>query len=222
MNQPNLAIFDMDGLIFDTERQFSCVLANEMKKKGYIYTEENYHQTLGLARDGARKVMKSLYGDDYPFDEISTLARQALNQIADEGGLRIKKGIPALLDFFTGNKTPCVVASSSPKNAVEKYISSAGLSKYFKECFGGDSIKNPKPAPDIFLNILNMYNIPSNYAVVFEDSENGAIAAINADIPVIIIPDMKSPKKEVLDKSLFVAEDALGALKFLESHALFI
>ena len=100
-------IFDMDGLIFDTEVQFSDELKKVMSTYGYTLTYENYSKTIGLARDDARIIMKSLYGDDYPFDEISSKARENLNLIAASGNLRIKKGINELLEYFKSKNIPC-------------------------------------------------------------------------------------------------------------------
>ena len=218
MNKISLAIFDMDGLIFNTEEQFSNELSKVMSDYGYRFTKDNYIQTLGLPKSSAKKIMQSIYGKDYPFDEISNIARENLNLIAMRGDLEIKPGISKLLDYFKSNSVPCCVASSSPSYVVKKYLEVAKLIDYFSFVLGGEDVTSPKPAPQIFVKCCQLANTRCENALVFEDSQNGAKAAIAANIPLIVIPDMKSPDKKTLLKSLFVAKDALEALEFIKSY----
>lgn len=190
------AIFDMDGTIFDSERLFMNCLISEAKKFGYLITEEIYVNTLGLGKSESKKYMQSVFGEDYPFDEISNSARSAIISLAHKG-LPVKNGICELLTFLCKNEVECVIASSTETKYIEIYLNHSNLNKYFSQIIGGETVQKSKPEPDIFIKALG--SVPKDKAVIFEDSENGIIAAHRAGIPVICIPDMKQPCDDVLN-----------------------
>ena len=202
------AIFDMDGLIFDSERLFMEKLGSEMAKRNYTLTREIYVNLLGLNKKTVEINMKSVYGADYPFAELSEAARAEM-RIAAKKGLPVKKGIPELLEYLKESGTECVVASSSETRFVREYIEGAGLSGYFTELIGGETVRMSKPNPEIFLKALG--GTPKENALIFEDSENGVRAAINAGIGVICIPDMKRPDEALLKNTLACLNDAAEA-----------
>ena len=235
---PQLAIFDMDGLIFDSERLFSSELAVTMNEYGYRLTKENYIRTLGRSFDDARILMKEMYGEDYPFDEISNITRKRVSELTPD----IKPGIPELLDFFKNNGVECCVASSTAGRYVVENLENTGLKNYFSFVVGGEEVERSKPAPDIFLAALKKAGtpnisdstlslsgrsgsgnalsngsgaLPPDSALVLEDSESGVRAAISAKIPVICIPDMKELPKELIPKTLLTAKSAREVLDFI-------
>ncbi len=218
MTLPTLAIFDMDGTLFDSERLFSDKLKIVMAEYGYTLTTENYARTLGRARDDSRILMKEMYGKDYPFDEISDKARQIAAKAASSGELVIKPGIPELLEHFKKNGVISCVASSSTSDYVNKLLLISKLNEYFSFVIGGEQIERSKPEPDIFLAALSTYNRshsriePSN-CLVIEDSDAGIEASSRAGIPVVCIPDMKTPPKHLADKCVRVAESAFDLIK---------
>lgn len=207
-------IFDMDGLIFDSERLFMNCLKAEMTDRNYSLTEQIYVCTLGLSSKAAEKYMKERYGEQYPYHEISEAARLRMSELSKKG-LPVKKGIFNLLKYLRSKNISCVVASSTKSKFVYSYLKSSGLSEYFSEIIGGDMVKNSKPAPDIFLKALG--TAQKENTIVLEDSENGVKAAINAGIGVICIPDMKRPDKKILDLTLACVEDADCAVKVIAS-----
>lgn len=215
MNLPELVIFDMDGLILDTEMLFSRELGKVMETYGYHLTKENYVKTIGIARKDAERLMQEMYGKDYPFEEISAITRDHVNAVADAGGLVIKPGIKELLQFLKEQKIACCVASSSPQAIVTKYMVLAGIREYFIGILGGESVKRSKPAPDIFLASCKAHQVLPENALVLEDSEAGIQAALRGGIPVIAIPDMKQPRQELVSQTLLTAPDAYEVARFL-------
>lgn len=206
-------IFDMDGLIFDSERVFMRELAAVAKDYGYNVTEENYVRSLGLTGDTLYKLKREIYGDDYPHYEISRKARDRVDNIALTGGLPIKSGIRELLEFLSENKIPCVVASSTHARYVEKYLEASGLRKYFDKIIGGDMVSKSKPEPDIFLAAVGD-TVPKD-CLVLEDSINGIIAASRAGIPVVCIPDMVYPPEDIKALTAAVFESAYDVIEFI-------
>ena len=205
MNIPKVAIFDMDGLIFNTERQF-------FKKYGYPSRIEDFTQTLGLSFDSVKEVHKKIFGEDFSTEQIFKETRELVAKDVEENGLEIMKGIPELLEFFKGNGTICCVASSTVTPIVEKYLNIAGIRDYFKHIIGGDQVKNSKPNPEIFLKALGKTPFNKDEAVIFEDSENGIRAAHAAGIPVICIPDLKYPNDSLKELPIHIVDSALDVI----------
>ncbi len=195
INTPEKVIFDMDGLIFDSERVFMRELRDAAKDYGYDITEEKYVQTLGLTGDTLLKKKIEQYGAAYPHYELSRRARDRVDTIALSEGLPVKPGIKELLTFLKDSEIPCAVASSTHAGYVEKYLAASGLRRYFDTVIGGDMAERSKPEPDIFLIAAD--GTPPDKALVLEDSTNGIIAASRAEIPVICIPDMTYPAEEI-------------------------
>ncbi len=212
-----LAVFDMDGLIFDSERTFAKELKKVMASYGYNLTKEVYISTIGLTGKSLKEKMLLNYGENYPFEEISKKARQNVSCLSQSGKIEVKKGIPELLEFFYEKGIKCAVASSTKSRYVDLYLKSANLRQYFNSITGGEETERSKPEPDIFLTACKKENAAAEKTVVFEDSPNGVAAALRANINVICIPDMVYPPKDMLKKALFVAEDAFGAMDFLKS-----
>lgn len=214
MNRPQKVIFDMDGLIFDSERIFMRELGEAMKGYGYEMRREDYIKTLGLTGKALSDMTRGIYGEDYPHEKLSRMAREKVDEIALNGEMPVKQGITKLLEFLKANNIPCAVASSTHTRYVKKYLDIAGLLKYFDAVIGGDMVSRSKPEPDIFLAALDK-TLPQN-ALVLEDSENGIIAASRAGIPVICIPDMAFPRDEIRSLALAVAESAQDVILMLE------
>jgi len=216
MSLPSLVIFDMDGLIFDTERLFMTFLQQVAREHGYEVTESHFVQTLGIAKTDCIAIMKGLMGQSYPSLEISNETRVRMNAYAANHPLPVKSGIRQLLGFLREKALPCCIASSSPKATVELYLKQTGLEECFSFVMSGDNLTHSKPNPEIFLTCLQHYGIPPEQAVVLEDAESGIRAAVSATIPVICIPDMKEPSDELRQQCLLVAKDALEVLDFLD------
>lgn len=212
MNIPKVAIFDMDGLIFNTERQFFKFESMVHKKYGYPSRIEDFTKTLGLSFDSVKEVHKKIFGEDFSTEQIFKETRELVAKDVEENGLEIMKGIPELLEFFKGNGTICCVASSTVTPMVEKYLNIAGIRDYFKHIIGGDQVKISKPNPEIFLKALGKTPFNKDEAVIFEDSENGIRAAHAAGIPVICIPDLKYPNDSLKDIPIHIVDSALDVI----------
>lgn len=217
MKMPKLVIFDMDGLIFDTERLFMREMNKVMKTYGYSISEEQYVQLLGLCDEVLSDKMADMFGKDYPFKEISDKTRERTGKCAENGELKIKEGIPKLLSFFKNENIPCTVASSTYTKYVKKYLEIAGIDSFFKDITGGDCVKRSKPDPEIFETACKKFGVNPKEALVLEDSENGILAAYRAGIPVVCVPDMKYPSAEYTKKTALCIEKADMLIKNLEN-----
>lgn len=193
-------LFDMDGLIFDTERTFMEQLAVVMEERDYHLTREIYCETLGLGGEALREKMFSYYGREYPFYEISKEAGRRVKKISGTVGLSVKPEIREVLDYLKKNGKVCAVASSSRTETVEHHLNISGLRFFFQQIIGGEQVEKSKPAPDIFLLAARRLGKAGNQCVVLEDSENGVRAGLAAGCRVICVPDLKMPAIEVQKK----------------------
>ena len=216
---PALAIFDMDGLIFDTERLFMTTKDSVMKEYGYTQQKNDYIHTIGTCGQQLLDILHRLYGNDYPAEEISQKCRTLVTEKIRRDGPPVKPGIPELLAWFTANNIPCCVASSTKHDIVAEYLHLAKLDKYFAFVIGGDQVPRSKPNPDIFLAACQQADISPEHALVLEDSENGILAASNAHIPVICIPDLKVPSENIAQKTAAIVSTAADVIPLFRCNS---
>lgn len=190
-------IFDMDGLLFDSEQLFMEQLAAVMADRNYHLTREIYVHTLGMGGAPLRNYMLGIYGADYPFEECGHEAQRRVLQIAEHIGLRVKPQIPEALEMLYQQRKLCAVASSTHLAQVEKYLKNADMMQYFSVVLGGDMVSAPKPDPEIFLAAASHCGVAPGQTVVLEDSENGIRAAHAAGMETICVPDLASPSADV-------------------------
>lgn len=193
MKLPKLAIFDMDGLLFDTERNMYEANTEVMEKYGYQQDFDSYMTTMGMAGDNFFRQLYKIHGPDYPAHEIAAESAELAHRRVLEHGPAVKEGIPELLRFFRDSGSDLCVASSSKTPTVQTYLDLAGLSEYFSFVIGGEAVHKSKPDPEVHEICLDRAGVAPSEALVLEDSENGIHAAYSAGIPVICIVDMKEP-----------------------------
>ena len=215
MKLPELFIFDMDGLMFDTERLFMNYLIDTASWYQYTITPELYYNTIGCNGDVLKKKMLSILGPDYPFEEISQIVKGKIVTYALENELPEKEGLRPLLNYLNRKKIPCCIASSSESSLINTYLEKNQLQSYFSFVVGGEQVRKTKPEPDIFLKVCDNFYISPKNACVLEDSENGILAAVSAGIPVICVPDLKLPSYEILTQTLFTTSSLNKVLEIL-------
>ncbi|MCD7824736.1 MAG: HAD family phosphatase [Clostridiaceae bacterium] len=191
-------LFDMDGLIFDTERLFMEQLAVVMRDYGYRLTREIYCGSLGLGGRQLREYMAAQFGTEYPFDEITQITKRKVEAVAETVGLIVKPDIRETLAWLKEQEVYCAVASSTHTERVEYYLRQAGLSDWFSLVVGGEQVQRSKPYPDIFLHTCRLAKKKPERCIVLEDSENGVIAAYRSGCRVVCVPDLKMPSEEVM------------------------
>ncbi len=216
MKLPDLCIFDMDGLLFDSERLFMKKKELVLREYGYQQKKEDYELTLGTTGETLKNILYQIYGSDYPADEISQKTRELVDQHNTLYGPSLKPGIPELLTYLQQKQIPCCVATSTDSTTAKRYLTQGHILHYFSYVIGGDAVRISKPDPEIFLKACYHYKIKPEHALVFEDSENGILAAHSGHIPVICIPDLKFPDKEKADLTTAVVTSAFDIISLFE------
>lgn len=183
-------IFDMDGLMFDTERIGYNLMFDIVKSFGYILPTEILNQTIGVNRKTAINIFEKYYGIGFPAEEILSIKRNIVDKYLKDKGIPLKMGLVNLLDYLDKQHIKKVVATSSYRKVTEMILLQTNLINRFDDIVCGDEIKESKPAPDIFLKALNKLNLSAKNVLVLEDSRMGILAAYQAGIKSIMIPDI--------------------------------
>ncbi len=191
-------IFDMDGLMLDTERVARVAWRRAMAEQGYNLDDGTYLLLVGHTDDDVEGILQAIYGEDIPVHEILTLSRQYDAQILLEDGVPIRPGLFELLDFLKLNAVPCAVASSTAHIRVMQKLKGAGILAYFQAVVCGDEVAHGKPAPDVFLEAARQMNARPQDCVALEDSEAGIRAAYSAGMLPVMVPDLKQPSADLI------------------------
>lgn len=192
------AIFDMDGLMFDTERLFvESFLQYVAPQTGMDFPKDKLISLIGLNHASTLQIFPKLFGTAYSCDECYAISDVWTKQYLAEHGLPIKPGLVKLLEWLKKNKYQIAVASSSDRPKVVSYVESAGLTAYFDVIMGGDMVTKGKPDPQIFLMAAEALGCREpGSCVVFEDSKHGLAAGKKAGMHVIVVPDLIDPTKD--------------------------
>lgn len=198
------AIFDMDGIIFDTERLACDVWRSVAGEAGFEMHDRLFLSCVGLNnRDTKSFVMREM-GNGFPYDEIHETARERIRQEMDRHGPPEKTGIRTLLSFFKDHSIPIALATSTSEASARWMLNRAGLSPYFSALAFGCEVSKGKPAPDIFLLARDRLSktriIDPSKIVVFEDSPAGLTAAGDAGMYCVFVPDLVEPPQNVLSR----------------------
>ena len=192
-------IFDMDGLMFDTERVGGICIMQSAREFGYTVTPEMHIHLLGKNAHDNEKYLKSVLGQEFPYKKCFAHVFELMDQYYEEHGMPVKKGLVELLKYLKAHNIQTAVASSSSEITIKKYLENTDLTQYFDYIVGGNQIHHGKPDPEIFMRAVDHFQIRPEDALVLEDSESGILAAHKGKIPVICIPDLVHHRPEIAD-----------------------
>lgn len=198
-------IFDMDGVIFDSER---LVLEGWLalgKKYGIADIDKVFPKCIGVNAVASKQIFLDYYGEDFPYDTYKQETSADYHDKYDGGRLPMKPGIKELLQFLKENTYHIGLASSTRYEVVRQQLEDAGILPYFETLICGDMVEKSKPEPDIFLKAAESLDVNPQDCIVIEDSYNGIRAASKACMFPIMVPDMIEPDEEMrhLAKAIF-------------------
>lgn len=200
-------LFDMDGLMFDSERLILRAWQRAMADFGYEASEEVYLASVGRTVEATNQLLRAAYGPDFALEATNERTGEYIWQEVDAQGPPLKPGLLALLDYLEAQGIPKAVASSSERASIERLLAAAGLTGRFAAIAAGDEVAHGKPAPDIFLLAAQRLGVEPASCLVLEDSEPGAWAAHAAGMAVIIVPDLTPPSDETAQLAVAVLPD---------------
>lgn len=208
-------IFDMDGLMFDTEKLWEDAFFHVGKKYGLVLSSDFHSKTIGTNYSSIEKVFKDNFGEDFPFADFMVDCRSYMDNIIKNGGLKNKKGLLELLDYLKKNNYLIAIGSSGNKNRILWYLECAKIDKNtFSAIISGEDVLKGKPNPDIFLKACEKLNVSPSNTLVLEDSRNGINAAHASGCISVLIPDLDNVES-VLDIADYKMDSLLDVIEFL-------
>lgn len=211
-------IFDMDGLLFDTELIYYESTQKIADAMNFPYSKEVYLQFLGVSDEEVQENYHRIYQDfgKEKVDEFIQRSYDDTYQVFESGKVPLKEGVLELLDFLDQQEIPRIVASSNVRPAIELLLDGSGIKERFSGIISANDVSRAKPDPEIFQKALAHLGTKAANTLIFEDSFHGVTAAEAAGIPVIMVPDLLAPTDEIKEKTLEIFESLTQVPAYLK------
>ncbi|MBQ1838773.1 MAG: HAD family phosphatase [Ruminococcus sp.] len=191
------AIFDMDGLMFDTERLVYENWQHIMDEMGLPYDFSVFRQTIGRRKKEVELFYRATYGDDFPYWELAGKCRAMYLRRIEREGIPVKKGLYTILERFRERGVKIALATSTSRHTAALNLRTAGVSDYFDALVCGEDVTNGKPHPEVFLTAAARLGLDPADCAAFEDSINGIKSACAAGMMTVMVPDCLQPTEEI-------------------------
>ena len=201
-------VFDMDGLMFETERLGLKAWEYGGRQLHVDIGEHVVRQMLGMNQEGLRQFLKGRFGEQFDFDRCFRHWGEYMRKTIEEQGVPLKRGLVPLLGYLKANGYRAAMATSSNRPMVLWYLEKAGVGGYFDEIITGDSIRHGKPAPDIYQKAAEALLLAPEECMALEDSLGGICSAYSAGMKPVMVPDLVLPTSEI-EPLLYALVDSL-------------
>jgi HAD superfamily hydrolase (TIGR01509 family) len=190
-------IFDMDGVILDTERHYVEAWQEAARSFGFDFRREHALMLRSLDLNDAEKLMKGIFGEEFDYFAIRELRKKLMVKRLDKYGLEKKPGIDELLDFLKEKNIKAAVATSTPIDLTLQHLEDVGLKDRFDRIVSAKQVAHGKPAPDVYLYACEQIGEKPDECIAIEDSPNGIKSAYAAGCKPIMVPDLTPPDEEI-------------------------
>jgi HAD superfamily hydrolase (TIGR01509 family) len=204
--RPSAVIFDMDGLLFDTETLWQEALLSAAAEGGHAIPDEVYSKSIGVRRSQCRSLFLSHFGDDFLFDDFHANWSRHFRLIADRK-LALKPGVSELLETLDRFRLPRAIATSSSRTTVEHHLNAHSLMERFDRIVCRGDYENGKPAPDPFLKAAERLGVEPRLCLALEDSHIGVRSAAAAGTMTVMVPDLMQPTEDIRTLCVCVARN---------------
>lgn len=209
-------LFDMDGLVLDTEKLYTRFWQEAARACGYPMTKEQALGMRSLNRGAGLAKMQSYFGPEVDYDFIRRKRIEMMDSFVEKEGVTLKPGIHELLAYLKERGIKTAIATSSPTERTVLYLTSVGLQNSFDELVSGYMVEKGKPEPDIYLYAAEKLGVAPEHCMVLEDSPAGILAAHRAGCLPVMIPDQDEPDAETKGFLYAQAESLSEVISLLE------
>ncbi len=186
-------LFDMDGLLLDTEKYYFRYWIESAAEFGFSMKPRHALAIRSLAARYAERYLKKELGKDFDYHAVRARRRILIHEAMEREGITLKSGVMELLTYCRDNGILTAVATATPTENAKVHLKRVGLLDMFSEVVGGDSIEYGKPSPDIYKKAAAALRLEPEYCLALEDSPNGIISAFTAGCKPVMIPDLTEP-----------------------------
>jgi HAD superfamily hydrolase (TIGR01509 family) len=191
-------IFDMDGLLLDTERIAQSAFLETCRELGVCGQDELFIRCIGTNQARGREVLRAGLQGQADFLRFEQVWEAKYVERISHGPIPVKEGALELLERVLSLRIPAAVATSTRTARAQEKLRKSGILDRFQTVVGGDQVRNSKPAPDIYLRAAEVLSARPEACLALEDSENGVRAAVSAGMTVVQIPDLVQPSPDLL------------------------
>lgn len=183
-------VFDLDGLMIDSERVVMYAWNVAGNKLGYGNLGENLYHTLGMSKKSRKAYFLKKYGEEFPYEAFSRENKAAFMAYASENGIPARKGLHEILEILRELNLPMAVATSSGRAYAKEQLMEHGIDEYIQVLITGDMVQEAKPSPEIYQKACKALGVEPENAIALEDSVNGILSAHRAGMMPVFIPDL--------------------------------
>lgn len=216
MIKPLAVVFDMDGVLLDTEQLFARYWAESLLALGYTPKDAAILGTLGVSSQDSPAIFCAHYGPDFPYRDCALTMVKLYKAHIHTHGVPVKPGATAILQRLKALGLPLGLASSNQRQYVESQLASVELLGYFDALVCGDDVPRSKPDPAIYITACKKLGVSPRDAYALEDAPAGVRSARLAGMQVLMVPDMLEPDKETRSLTTSVLPNLTAALAYLE------
>lgn len=211
-------VFDMDGVLFDTER----ICTDAWRRVGTEMNIPDIRPTIiaciGRNENDTRQFFIQKYGRPFPYDQFRQRTSRMFHRILEQEGLPVKEGVMELLKFLKSENYRVALATSTGRTSTLRYLQESGIAPYFQAVITGDMIVHGKPDPEIYRIACRELNSLPASCIAIEDSPNGIRSAYQAGMKPVMVPDLITPTEDI-EKLLFARFRNLSEVKeFLQNR----
>ena len=207
-------VFDMDGVILDSERLVLNIWTLLGEKYQVSGMNEMMIECLGTNIEETRRIVEKHLGADFPYDDFRVEAKEMFIERTKKDGVPLKPGARELLQFLKINGWKIGLASSTSGATVKDELQTVGLYDFFEVVVSGDMVKESKPHPEIYFKSCELLGVNPKEAVAVEDSKNGVRSAAMAGMKVILVPDLVDPDEDTQRLAWKMFPDLFDVRKF--------
>ncbi len=210
-------IFDMDGLILDTERLYQKFWIEACENCGYNLSVTQALQLRSLDKNLARDLLKDFFGSNFSYEKVHSERVVLMNQYIEENGVQPKPGVRELTDYLKLNKYKIAVATATNYNRANVHLTLAGVRDCFNNIICACDLNHGKPYPDVYLYACEKLNLFPNECVALEDSPNGIKSAYLAGCVPVCVPDTVYPDNKTEKMCFSIVENLFEVKKILST-----
>ena len=210
-------IFDLDGLILDTEKLYQRFWREAAHRCGFDMTHETALALRSLDKTLARKLLNDTFGEEFNFDLVKSTRISLMNAYVDEHGVQAKPGVRELTDYLHTENIKTAIATATNYDRTDDYLNRAGVRDCFETIINACDLPHGKPYPDVYLTACKRLDLEPKNCIALEDSPNGVKSAHAAGCRVICVPDGERTDSEIQTFVYGIADSLLDVPRIIKN-----